>query len=83
MASSVPAIVSVWGFDDIAAAQATELTTVHQPIRDKGRHVGRLLIDPESEPRQVLLPISLMRRATTGPARGAYHPSSSSSHGAS
>ena len=77
---SVPGVVSVCGFDDIAAAQATELTTVHQPIRDKGRHVGRLLIDPEGEPRQVLLPISLMRRATTGPAREPYdEPSSSSS----
>ena len=80
---SVPEVVSVCGFDDIAGAEATELTTVHQPIRDKGRHVGRLLIDPESEPRQVLLPISLMRRATTGPAREPYDPSSPSSHGAS
>jgi DNA-binding LacI/PurR family transcriptional regulator len=68
-ALSVPATVSVCGFDDIGAAQAAELTTVHQPIRDKGQHVGRLLLDPESQPRQVLLPIRLMRRATTGPAR--------------
>lgn len=65
----VPAQVSVCGFDDISAAQAARLTTVHQPIRDKGHHVGRLLIDPESQPRQVLLPISLVPRATTGPAR--------------
>jgi hypothetical protein len=28
-----------------------------------------LLIDPESQPRQVLLPISLITRGTTGPAR--------------
>jgi DNA-binding LacI/PurR family transcriptional regulator len=66
---SVPADVSVCGFDDIAAAQSANLTTVHQPIRDKGQHVGRLLIDPESQPRQVLLPISLMTRSTTGPVR--------------
>jgi DNA-binding LacI/PurR family transcriptional regulator len=66
---SVPADVSVCGFDDIAAAQAANLTTVHQPIRDKGQHVGRLLVDPESQPRQVLLPISLVTRATTGQAR--------------
>jgi DNA-binding LacI/PurR family transcriptional regulator len=65
----VPAKVSVCGFDDISAAQAAELTTVRQPIRDKGQHVGRLLIDSESQPRQVLLPITLLRRATTGPAR--------------
>ncbi|HJV14800.1 MAG TPA: LacI family DNA-binding transcriptional regulator, partial [Propionibacteriaceae bacterium] len=65
---SVPADVSVCGFDDIAAAQTANLTTVHQPIRDKGQHVGRLLIDPESQPRQVLLPISLVTRETTGQA---------------
>lgn len=61
--------MSVCGFDDIAAAAAAGLTTVHQPIRAKGQHVGRLLIDPERQPRQVLLPISLLARATTGPMR--------------
>jgi len=66
---SVPRDVSVCGFDDIAAAAAADLTTVHQPIREKGQHVGRLLIDPESQPRQVLLPISLVTRTTTGPMR--------------
>jgi DNA-binding LacI/PurR family transcriptional regulator len=65
---ATPHHVSVCGFDDIAAAKAANLTTVHQPIRDKGNHVGRLLIDPESRPRQVLLPIKLVTRATTGPA---------------
>lgn len=63
-----PHHVSVCGFDDIAAAKAANLTTVHQPIRDKGQHVARLLIDPESKPRQVLLPVNLISRATTGPA---------------
>ena len=66
---SVPGEVSVCGFDDVSAADAARLTTVHQPIRDKGRHVGRLLVDPQSQPRQVLLPISLAVRATTGPAQ--------------
>ena len=65
---TTPRHVSVCGFDDIAAAKAANLTTVHQPIRDKGQHVGRLLIDPESRPRQVLLPVNLISRATTGPA---------------
>jgi len=65
----IPADVSVCGFDDITAAHAANLSTVHQPIRDKGQHVGRLLIDPESQPRQVLLPISLIIRNSTGPAR--------------
>jgi DNA-binding LacI/PurR family transcriptional regulator len=65
---TAPRQVSVCGFDDIAAAKAANLTTVHQPIREKGQHVGRLLIDPESRPRQVLLPINLIPRASTGPA---------------
>jgi DNA-binding LacI/PurR family transcriptional regulator len=65
---TTPHHVSVCGFDDIAAAKAANLTTVHQPIREKGQHVGRLLIDPESRPRQVLLPINLIPRASTGPA---------------
>jgi DNA-binding LacI/PurR family transcriptional regulator len=66
---SVPAEVSVCGFDDITAAAAANLTTIHQPIREKGQHVGRLLLDPESQPRQVLLPITLITRGTTGQAR--------------
>jgi DNA-binding LacI/PurR family transcriptional regulator len=66
---SVPAELSVCGFDDIAAAQAAKLTTIRQPIREKGQHVGRLLIDPESQPQQVLLPINLVIRSTTAPAR--------------
>jgi DNA-binding LacI/PurR family transcriptional regulator len=65
---TTPHQVSVCGFDDIAGAKAASLTTIHQPIRDKGQHVGRLLIDPESMPRQVLLPINLVTRTTTGPA---------------
>ena len=65
---AVPAAVSVCGFDDIAAAAVQGLTTVRQPIRERGRAVGRLLVQPDATPRQVLLPISLVPRATTGPA---------------
>ena len=66
---AVPGDVSVCGFDDIAAARDADLTTVQQPIRRRGQLVGRLLIDPEAQPRQVMLPIRLVERATTGPAR--------------
>jgi DNA-binding LacI/PurR family transcriptional regulator len=64
---AVPADLSVCGFDDIGDAEAAELTTVRQPIRERGRQVGRLLVDPTATPRQVLLPIELVARASTGP----------------
>lgn len=64
---SAPADLSVCGFDDIARAGEVGLTTVRQPIVAKGREVGRLLIDPAADPQQVLLPIELVTRATTGP----------------
>ncbi|GAB3702168.1 LacI family DNA-binding transcriptional regulator [Mariniluteicoccus flavus] len=63
-----PGDVSVCGIDDIPAAEAAGLTTVHQPIHEKGLRVGRLLLDPTLEPRQVVLPIHLVARETTGPA---------------
>ncbi len=66
---TAPDDVSVVGFDDVAAAAEAGLTTVRQPIREKGRRVGQLLLDPDPALRQVLLPIELMARRTTGPAR--------------
>lgn len=67
---SAPADVSVVGFDDIAAAADVGLTTVRQPFADKGREVGRLLLNPDAADRQVLLPIELVVRSSTGPTRG-------------
>lgn len=61
--------VSVCGFDDIPAAAEVGLTTIRQPIAEKGRQVGTLLLDPDSGPRQILLPFELVVRASTGPAR--------------
>lgn len=65
-----PDDVSVSGFDDIPLAEERGLTTVRQPILEKGRRVGELLLDPGLEPRQVLLPMELMVRSTTGPPAG-------------
>ncbi len=60
--------ISVCGFDDIGAAAPAGLTTLRQPIVDKGRRVGELLLDPDLTQRQVLLPIELVVRSSTGPA---------------
>ena len=63
----VPRDLSVCGFDDIPAAGAARLTTVRQPIRERGRRVGELLINPDSPDRKILLPIRLIVRSSTGP----------------
>lgn len=60
--------VSVAGFDDIPDAVRAGLTTVHQPILDKGRLAAELLLDADRTPRQVSLPHQLIVRTSTGPA---------------
>ncbi|HEY0470726.1 MAG TPA: LacI family DNA-binding transcriptional regulator [Kribbella sp.] len=60
--------LTVVGFDDIPAAGPAGLTTIRQPIRDKGRTVGRVLLDPETKERQLLMPTELVVRSSSGPA---------------
>src|SRR5581483_8822522 len=68
----VPADLSVIGFDDIPAAAAATppLTTVRQPLLEKGRIAGQLLLEgwPAHEPPTRRLPTDLVVRASTGPA---------------
>jgi DNA-binding LacI/PurR family transcriptional regulator len=67
----VPEDVSVTGFDGIRAAFDARLTTVQQPVVDKGRHAARLLLDPamHTEPRRVVLPTTFVPGTTSGPPR--------------
>ena len=64
-----PEDISVCGFDDVPDAAGWGLTTVRQPITEKGREVGRLLLEPDGAAHQVLLPTELVQRASTGPPR--------------
>ena len=75
---SVPGDLSVVGFDDIPAASWTtpRLTTVHQPIREKGRRAAHRLIQAirsgsEHRPVVEILPTRLVVRGTTAPPRDA------------
>ena len=64
-----PERVSVLGFDDIAEAERTGLSTVRQPIVEKGGRAMRMLlalIDGES-PGRTVLPTRLLLRDSTGP----------------
>ena len=68
----VPTDLSVAGFDDIARASTWDvpLTTIRQPLVDKGRRAALLLrglIDHDHAPSRETLPIELMVRASTGP----------------
>ncbi len=74
----VPEDLSVIGYDDIPAATwvTPQLTTVHQPIREKGRLAARLLIDrirsdSGHAPLTELLATRLVVRGTTAPPRRA------------
>ncbi|MBI4899094.1 MAG: LacI family DNA-binding transcriptional regulator [Actinobacteria bacterium] len=60
--------VSISGFDDIPECGFLGITTVHQPIAEKGRLAGRLAMDPDYPQRQVTLPVELVVRSSTGPA---------------
>lgn len=59
--------VSVTGFDDVPVAAPTGLTTIRQPVREKGRLMGRMLLDPACTDDRVTLPTELVVRETTGP----------------
>lgn len=61
--------ISVVGFDDVPAAAEMGLTTVRQPMVDRGRLVGRMLLEPDTiTERQVRLPTELVVRTSSGPA---------------
>jgi DNA-binding LacI/PurR family transcriptional regulator len=66
----IPEDLEVIGFDDIPLAAASDpaLTTVHQPIREKGRVATRLLIrelDEGGPPERIVLPTELLLREST------------------
>ena len=71
----IPEDLSVIGFDDIDLAALVDpaLTTVHQPIRQKGIDAVRLLLAemelrPGNQPEHLRLETRLVVRGSTGPA---------------
>jgi DNA-binding LacI/PurR family transcriptional regulator len=72
---AVPDALSVVGFDDIPAAAEADppLTTVRQPLHDKGRRAAELLLALLRDPAAVapgphdLLPVELVARGSTAP----------------
>lgn len=68
----VPEDISVIGFDDIpeAAEASPGLTTIAQPLIEKGRLATRMILE-NAPPTQVVLPVHLVIRGSTGQAVGA------------
>jgi DNA-binding LacI/PurR family transcriptional regulator len=64
----VPGQLSVVGFDDTPTGLVTapQLTTVHQPLAEKGAEAARLLLEG-APARTVRFPTELVVRASTGP----------------
>ena len=67
----VPERLTVTGFDGVPEAVRAGLTTVRQPVREKGRMAGELLLNrgERTEPRSVVLPTQLVEGRTAGPPR--------------
>lgn len=67
----VPDDLSVTGFDDIPSAARAQLTTVWQPLVEKGEVAGEMVLGNAnvSASRHDTLPSKLVVRQTTGPVR--------------
>jgi DNA-binding LacI/PurR family transcriptional regulator len=67
---AVPESLSVVGFNDLPAAADAGLTTVRQPLVDKGHEAARLLLDEEVDEKQRTLHLDaeLIVRASTAAA---------------
>jgi DNA-binding LacI/PurR family transcriptional regulator len=66
----VPQDLSVIGFDDIPDAATSEppLTTIAQPIEEKGRRAAQLIFEPGA-PGRVVLDVQLVQRGSTARPR--------------
>jgi DNA-binding LacI/PurR family transcriptional regulator len=56
--------ISLVGFDDIPQAAQADLTTIRQPLLEKGLTAGRLLVANDG-PQEVRLPVELVARGST------------------
>ncbi len=68
---SVPEDLTVTGYDDIPRAAAAGLTTVSQPLVDKGRIAGELYLSrrPGDPPRRRVLPTHVQLRGSSSAPR--------------
>ncbi|GAA4551323.1 LacI family DNA-binding transcriptional regulator [Amycolatopsis samaneae] len=72
----VPQDLTVTGFDGISEAERAGLTTVHQPVLEKGKVAGRLLLGSAERvgPKVITLPTELRVGRTSAPPRTVEEP---------
>jgi DNA-binding LacI/PurR family transcriptional regulator len=68
---AVPDDMTITGFDGVPEAERAGLTTVRQPVLEKGRVAGQLLLQrgERSRPRRITLPTELIVGATSAAPR--------------
>jgi DNA-binding LacI/PurR family transcriptional regulator len=68
---AVPEQLTITGFDGVPEAERAGLTTVRQPVLEKGRVAGELLLErgDRNRPRRVTLPTELVVGSTSASAR--------------
>ncbi|WP_232661592.1 LacI family DNA-binding transcriptional regulator [Pseudonocardia sp. TRM90224] len=68
---AVPDDLTITGFDGVPEAERAGLTTVRQPLLEKGRVAGELLLErgDRNRPRRVMLPTELLVGTTSGESR--------------
>ena len=74
MGKSVPGDISIIGMDDIPATRYTspQLTTIHAPLQEIGQAAAQAVMNifrEKSGSIRKFLPVSLVERGSTGPAR--------------
>ncbi|HET9139674.1 LacI family DNA-binding transcriptional regulator [Actinophytocola sp.] len=69
----VPQDLTITGFDGIPEAERAGLTTVRQPVLEKGKAAGKLLLGAvdHGRPRQIVLQTELVTGSTAAPPRSA------------
>ena len=68
---AVPEHLTITGFDGVPEAERNGLTTIRQPLLEKGRIAGEMLLErgDRNRPRRVTLPTELVPGVTSAEPR--------------
>ena len=65
----IPEDLCLCGFDDTSLSRSLEITSIHQDFESIGREASRILLstleNPAAEPEKIVLPVTLVPRASS------------------